>query len=486
MPQIKPKKLSDEEIKKTKKYSILDGSSYNVMYGFGEQYVTAYALKIGASSPEIGILSSVPAFLGSIFQIMGAKLTETYQDRKKIVLIFVFLQAMMYLPLFIIPLLTKNMLILTLIFSLYLIFANMAGPAWNSWIGDVVSENERAQYFSKRNKIAITVLFLSVLFAGIILNYFSDMNIWIGFGILFTIAFFGRLASWYFLSRQYEPGYVVKKDDIFSFKDFLKRVPETNFGNFVIFRSLMAFAIMIASPFFAVYMLRDLNFNYIQYTTIILTPMTIKVLTMTYWGEYADKFGTKKIMFISAFLIGLIPLEWLIFGYFYANTPYIFYLIILAESLSGFAWAGFELTTFDYMLETAKPGKRTRAFAYFNVLFGFAVLVGGLLGAYLTYEIPDISYHGIFIPAMLMIFFISAIMRCSVAIYFVNKMHEVRIDSPTSERQIFFDLIVAKPLNTALAHTTYSINMAEKDIDTIKNSAQDTLDMITKPIQPMI
>jgi len=486
MKNINPEKLSKEETEKTKKASIVEGSAYNVMYGFGEQYVTPYAIKLGATDSQIGILSSVPTFIGSLFQILGAKLTEKYQDRKSICLIFALLQALMLLPLFVVPLFTRSMLLLTIIFSLYLIFANIGGPPWNSWIGDVILEDDREKYFAKRNKISIAVLFISVLIAGIILNYFSDVDIWIGFGILFVVAFTGRVVSWYSLAKQYEPRFVFKSESYFSFRDFIKKMPETNFGNFVIFRSIMAFTIMIASPFFAVYMLKDLNFTYIQYTAIILVPMIIKILTATFWGKYSEKLGNKRIMFISAFMIAFIPLGWFAAGYFFESSKYIFLILMAVECINGLGWGGFDLTTFNYMLETSGPQKRARAFAYFNVIFGLFVLLGGLLGAYLINIIPNILVGGIMISAILTVFFISAIARGIIPFIFIKKMREVRVNKPLSERKIFFDIFVGKPLHAAISHTEYTLDVAEKNIESMRQNTKDTLEILAKPIEPII
>jgi len=486
MKDIKPKKLDHMQAEQTKKASILDGSAYNVMYGFGEQYVTPFAISLGASDSEIGILSSIPAFIGSLSQVLGAKFTENFQDRKKIVLWAVFLQAITIVPLFIVPFLTKNILALTVLFSLYLIFANIGGPAWNSWIGAVIPDDERTRYFAKRNKISIAALLISVLIAGIILNYFSNASIWTGFAILFCISFLGRMTSWYFQTRQYEPKFVFDKKDYFSFTDFLKRMSKTNFGNFVIFRSLMAFAIMIASPFFAVYMLRYLDFSYIQYTIIILVPMVIKILTMTYWGKYAQRFGNKRIMFVSAFLIALIPFWWFIAGFFLGHSIIVFYFLIFTESLNGFAWAGFDLTTFNYMLETSSPQKRARAFAYFNVIFGTFVMLGGILGAILVGVMHDLMIGSMIISAMLLVFLISTIARGIVALTFVKKMDEIRINTHVGEGKLFFDLVVAKPMHSALAHTAYTLNAAEENIERIEQKTKKTLQYISSPAKPII
>ena len=47
--------------------------------GCGEQYITPYAIRLGATTSEIGILATVPAFIGSIFQLVGAKIVDKYK-----------------------------------------------------------------------------------------------------------------------------------------------------------------------------------------------------------------------------------------------------------------------------------------------------------------------------------------------------------------------------------------------------------------------
>lgn len=473
----KPATFYRSDIEKTKKYSIKDGSAWSVMYGFGEQYVVPFALRIGATTSQIGILNSVPAFIGALFQLLGAKLTDKYQNRKKIVSFFVFLQALLMLPLFALPFLTKDMIVMTVLFTLYQIFANIVGPAWSSWISDVVTEKERAMYFSKRNKYVIITMLFSVMIAGSILHYFENINIWIGFGILFTISFLGRLVSWYYLTKQIEPRYVYNPENNFSFKEFLREMPKTNFGNFVIFRSLMAFAAMIAGPFFTVYLLKDLGFNYLQYTLLVLIPMGFKAWTMTYWGRYSRRFGTRNILIISGLWIATIPIWWFIIGYFYQGMN-AFYLLIPIEAMNGFAWAGFELTTFNYILETVSPEKRARGFAYFNMIFGIAILAGGLLGALLADSIPGF----LSLSTLLIVFIISAVARLIVILFFAQRIKEVKVSRRINENKLFFELIIAKPINNALNYTATSFLNTERDVKNFVDKTADVLGDFARPV----
>lgn len=489
MIQKKPSQLTPEQVNKTKKASLVDGAGYSIMYGFGEQYVPPFAIRLGATSSEVGMLSSVPSFIASFSQIIGAELTDRYKDRKKITSFSVLLQALSLIPLFILPLLTHNIVLLIIIFSLYLIFGNIAGAAWNSWIGDVVEENERARFFGLRNKINIIVLSVSILIAGFVLNYFTDKNIWLGFFILYLVAFTGRMISFFFLQKHYEPAYFINEKKALNLKDFIRSAPGTNFGNFMLFRSLFSVAIMIAAPFFAVYMLKNLDFTYMQYTTIVLVPMIVKFFTIQYWARHSEKFGTRNIMYISIFLICLVPLAWFLSGLFFEGKPDIFFFIIISEAISGFGWGGFELTSFNYMLETVKPEKRAKSFAYFNAFWGVGILAGGLLGSFLSKTIPD-SWIIQGVNVILFLFLLSFIGRLLVALLFVSKIKEVKVNKSINQRELFFELAVIKPIDIVFNKTNNLLASVEKeldrDIDYIKLPLEKTFKLVFEPIEDFI
>lgn len=465
--------ITQEQKEKTKKYSILDGSFYTVMAGFGEQFVAPFAIRLNATNSEIGILSSLPIFIASLFQILSAKITDTIKKRKLIILIGVFLQALTWLPMFIVPFLTENILLLTIIFSLYVLFGNFVNPAWNSLMGDIINENERGIYFGKRNKIIGIISFFSILSAGLLLNYTTNFNVWFGFFILFSIAMIARLLSWYSLTKHIEPKYIVEKKDSFSFTDFVKRLPYTNFGKFVIFRSLIAFSIMIAAPFFVVYMLKHLHFSYAQYTIIILTPLVVRFFTSTYWGKYSDKYGNKRIMTVSALLLFLIPILWLIAAVFNGN----FFLIMLAEAVAGFGWAGFELSTSNFVFDSVTPKKRARCTAYFNVIFGTLVFLGGLLGGYLS------THISIGVYSLMILFLLSAILRLLVQLIFLPLIKEERINIMMDERKLFIEMVAIRPTRHLYFETLEGIIKVEEEL---KKLGKNSFKFVVKEIDEVI
>lgn len=456
--------LEKKSVERTKKYSVYEGSAASLMLGFGEQYVVPFALRLGASSSQIGFLSAVPAFIGSLFQLLSARLAGSFNSRKRVVMLFVLFQALSFIPLFVLPFLTKSFWVLAFCFSLYLIFGNLAGPAWSSWLGDVIPVSERGKYFSYRNRVSIFFLFVSVLLSGFILTYFTN-NIWLGFGVLFFFAFLGRLVSFFLFFKHSEPKYLPDiYDNDYKFMSFLFNLRKDVFGKFVFFRSFLSFAVMLASPFFAVLMLTVFNFSYVQFSVVLLTPMLIKVITMSYWGSLSNVFGNRNLLRVSSILIALIPFSWLFVSLFFKGDL-LFFLIILTELFSGFAWAGMELSTFNYMLDASNPRRRIKLFAFFNVCSNFLIMLGGLIGGFLVFVFSS-SFSAV--NALLVVILISGFARLIVALFLMPSVSDIGNHEKIHGKRLFLDILVHRPLGFAVSTAVSSMAIIENSLSVFK------------------
>jgi MFS family permease len=231
----------------------------------------------------------------------------------------------------------------------------------------------------------------------------------------------------------YEPEFKVSKEYYFSFFDFIKRLKESNFAKFVIFVACLNFSVNLASPFFAVLMLRDLKFNYITYTIIILSATIVSLLTIDRWGIHADRIGNIKIIRLTSLSIGFIPILWII-----CRNP--FYLIF-AQIFSGFFWSGFNLCASNFILDAVSKEKRTRCISYFNVINGTALCLGALMGGYLATHLPSLFGYRI-----LSLFLISGILRLVTVLFFSAKIKEVRKVEEIKSRDLFYSMIGIKPI----------------------------------------
>ncbi len=418
----KPKAFFEEKLKeKARKISIQEGSFTSVQSGLGDYYITPFAVAVNSSNFQIGLLSSISTLLGPLSQLFGSKKIEKF-SRKKIVRFSILIQALMWIPLIILCYLYyKNIiagiipLLLIVFFSFYVFFGNFASPAWFSWMGDIVDDNHRGRYFSKRNIITGIIVLASSLLGAFVLDFFKNNNLtMLGFGIFFFIAMISRLISRRIFQKQYEPHLKLSKNYYFSFWDFLEKGRATNFGKFTIYRALIALSVMIAGPFFAVYMLKTLNFNYLVFMLVTVSETAFALILMPFWGKFSDKFGNYKLLYFTGILISIFPLLWL-----FSDSP--IYLIFIPQLIGGIAWAGFNLATGNFIYDLVSPEKRGIAVSYFNLLLGIGGFVGGIIGALLVKYI-SVSFMNLF----LFIFLISGIARILINLIMLPQIKEIR------------------------------------------------------------
>lgn len=423
-----------EKIKKSLRFSFLDGVFASCMVGMTTDYVTPYALALKATASQIGILSALPNLASSLVQLKSADLAEKLKSRRRVINIFVLLQALMGLPIILIPYIFKEQPVAFLIIfiTLFTMFNAFALPSWASLMSEYIPYKMRGKYFGWRNKALGVVTIISAFVAGIILHYFKN-NILRGFLIIFSVAALSRFISWCFLTRMYEPKFRVEQGSYFSFIDFIKRIRESNFARFVIFVAGLNFCVNLAAPFFSVFMLRDLKFSYLTYT-IAVTAVTIShIFTIDRWGRHADKVGNVKVLKFTCLFIASLPFWWIV------NQHPLY--IIFVQALAGFAWAGFNLCATNFIYDAVTPSKRVRCIAYFSLFTGLALCSGALLGGFLANNLPRVFGY-----RLLALFFISGILRFAAVFLLSGKIKEVRSTEKITSRDLFYSVIGIKPI----------------------------------------
>ncbi len=426
MNSKKDKKLKEE----TKKLSVKDGIGYSIMDGAGLRYITPYALSIGANNAQIGLLTSVPSLLGNLSQLFTPKAIEK-TSRKKIIMTGVFLQAIMWIPIIILGyfFFYKNIpadfsaTLMIVFFTLLTLFGSFISPAWNSMMKDVVGK-ETGKYFGNRNKVLGVTTLVVMLICGFILNYFKrlDLLFW-GFVIIFGIAIVARLVSWSLLKKHYDPKFKFKDKDYFNFKQFIKRIPKSNFGKFAVFSSLIMFGTYLASPFFSVYLLKDLHLDYATWILITISNPLSTLIFMPMWGKFADRFGNLKVLKFTGALISLIPVAYFFTMFIPLENkilliPYLFAI----EFFSGFIWAGLNLSLVNFIYDAVSRQKLALCIAYYNIFNGFGVFIGATLGGIISSA--GFSFFGI--SSILFVFLLSALARLIVYAFMIPKIKEVR------------------------------------------------------------
>lgn len=416
---------SKQEVSRSLRHSVRDGVAYSVMAGAGETYFAAFALFLKATTAQVGLLSTLPPLLGSLAQLVSAWLGQTIKRRRTIILAGTSLQAVSWLPLLLLPMMfpEQGVTILIVCVTVYYALGNLVSPQWSSLMGDLVHEQQRGRYFARRNRLMSVTNFIALVGAGIVLHYFQSWDrTAYGYAVIFFVAITARLVSVYFLARMVDPPGHVAVLELPRGRDWWRRVRRSNFLRFAAFFALMNLAVGIASPYFAVYMLRDLQLSYMDFMAITATSVLAQFLTLAGWGRISDAFGNRLILRLTGCVVPLLPVAWVVSENFW--------YLIGVQIVAGFFWAGFSLSAGNFLYDLVPAGKRVTYLAIHNVLAAVGVFLGASLGALLAAFIePAVAADGGIFGwdhALYYVFLLSTLARIAVVAVFLPRIREVR------------------------------------------------------------
>ena len=415
----------DPQTEKSLRHSLKDATAFAVMIGIGETYLSAFALFLRASMPQIGLLASLPPLLASLVQLFSAWLGRRTGHRKVIVLTGATVQALAWLPLISLPILFHDHAVPILIACvvLYQCGAHLSTPQWGSLMGDIVPVRRRGRFFARRTRIVSLVTFISLIAGGLALQYSTGRESTLqGFVFLFAVAMVARLVSVYHLSKMHDPPRHTAVEEVPIDRGWWHRLRQSNFVRFSIFFALIQFSVAIASPFFTVYMLRDLQFSYFQFMTNTGVAIFAQFLTLNQWGRIGDVFGNRRILAATGIMIPLLPFLWAMS----AN----FWYLLGVQAISGFVWAGFTLSASNFLYDLVSSDKRATYLAIHNVLASLGIFAGAVLGGYLGTTLPNhveiLGRTYSWLSPLLGVFVISAVARAATVIVLLPKIREVR------------------------------------------------------------
>jgi MFS family permease len=426
-PHDVPSKLSEEQVNKSLRNSLFDGSAYSVMLGLTQNYITPYALTMKATTQQIGLLTSVPNFTMAAAQFVAPALSERLGSRKGFILPMVLMHALMWLPILLIPYLFQTQQVWWLIafVTLSTAFDAASNPAWGSMMADLVPSQMRGRFFGLRNRITAFVSMAFSYAAGGILHLLTG-NADLAFTIIFIGAIASRLVSFYFLSKMYEPlSPVTDRRGHDSVLKIARGLFSTNIGMFIMLCALMNFSATVAGPFFSPYMLIDLRMNYIVYTALNSVAGLATVGFMTWWGKRIDRAGSIKVLKITSLFVPFVPIGWALYGG-------LWWLAVM-QIFSGFAWAGFQLASGVFIFDATPAQNRTRYIALYNCLMYLGVSLGSLTGGVVAPHLPPVM--GSYFPT---IFIVSGVARLAVALFFLRRIREVRKVPQIEARELLF------------------------------------------------
>ena len=251
-----------------RRYGLRDGACQAVTQGSGEQYLSAFALLLHASPFQLSILSALPQLIGTVAQLVSVKLLQWFPNRKALISAGTIGQAFAWIPIVLLPLLLPQWGPWLVVggAAAYFACAHFTTPAWNSLIADWLGQHERGAYFARRAQIVAILSFFALCGAGWVLSLWQDSTVaWWGFVLIFALAGSARILSAAALSPVQDVHQTAQQEAQQGFRGFLRESMTKDFRRFLLFSCLMHASVLIAGPFFVLYILQDLHLSYFGY-----------------------------------------------------------------------------------------------------------------------------------------------------------------------------------------------------------------------------
>ena len=355
-------------------------------------FLSAFALLIGASNLHIGILTAIP-FVSQALQIVAVVVIERLQMRKAVVVAMYLVAYSTWIPVALIPLILDVPHVGAV--TLLLVFVAIRGVAtsfvvtgWNSWLRDIIPVGSTGSFFGGRLRRATIASIITGLGAAIFVDWWKGFsgaeNDVFGYSIAFL---FGSVILGYtgvgFMSRIPEPRMVSTSSRSIGgmVKNLVDPFTDSDFRKLINFLFVFYFVTNLAVPFFAVYMLKRLELPLSLVVGLGVLSQVSSVIFYRVWGNWADRFGSKVILSISASLYFLV-----IIGWTFTTLPDrhggTIPILVFMHLLLGVALAGVNIGVTSLRMKMAPANQSTSYMAAaslaLNIGAGTAPLIGGL------------------------------------------------------------------------------------------------------------
>ena len=121
----------------------------------------------------------------------------------------------------------------------------------------------------------------------------------------------------------------------------------------------------------------------------------------------------------------------------WVSSSNIYCLFIIPGLIGGTAWRAFLLVSKNFIYDNIKIEERAKTVSYYNLFIGISTFIGGIIGSILIKII-----HTEWIKPIIFIFFIGALLRIIIAIFWIPKIQESRKNLKFINKTKFQNLLI--------------------------------------------
>jgi len=370
-----------------------DGFSFSVMVGIAETYLPAFVLARGLGDLTAAMVATVPVLLGSLLQLFAPFLLQRLKSYRRFVVTTATMQACSMLVLmgmsFMEHVPAWSIFIPA---TLYWAAGLATGPAWNTWVEQLVPQRIRSGFFAGRSRMCHIGVLLGLISGGLLLRWSVAANSTVTvFSVLFGVGALGRFISAAMLARQTEVIHErapttsnrapadVAADRGAAREKFLAvlrtiRHPGSA-GRLVLFLMAVQTAVHVSGPYFNPFMLKVLQLSWVDYMGLLSLGFIGKMLSLPWAGRFANRWGADRLLWVGS--AGIVPISAL--WYFSQNV----WFLACVQVLSGLVWGCYELGMLLQFFRQIPAERRVAVLTVYNLGNSAAMVAGTFIGAFI-------------------------------------------------------------------------------------------------------
>ncbi|MBC7783542.1 MAG: MFS transporter [Burkholderiales bacterium] len=366
--------------------------------------LTMFAKTLGLSNFEFGLLAAMP-FMAALLSLPASVLIDRTGHRKGIFMVALYLNRLLWIPIALVPMWIvlyggenhAPWAIFAFLAFFFLMHAGqcVGGPAWISWMADVIPDRVRGRYFARRRQLGIFTGIPAALLAGWALDRYcghgqSERTILITCSVIFIVAAaVGLVDVFLFHFVPHRPVMKAKQPVI---QMLLHPLKNRRFVWFSACTAILWFAVAGQGQFVSKFLIDHLKISSTQVQMIVLVvPLLTQLVVLPIWGRAIDRYGKKPAMMTG--MLGIVPVG---AGWCLMNSGHVWPGYLLASCGAAF-WTGVEVANFNMVLELsgtdADGNHGGTAYVAINlVIVNIAGMAGGIFYGSIAEALTDFQW----------------------------------------------------------------------------------------------
>ena len=349
--------------------------------GAAASFNAAFAIRLGATDTQVGLLTSLPALLAVLVLIPAGRFLNTRRNQKAWLLGSLALYRSGFLVVAIIPWLKFAGINQGALLVFWLVFLSLPVHFFNvgfiPLLSDVIPPSQRANVFTARNVIYNAALSVCVYFYG---QWLNRIEFPINYQLMYVVSYFVALLSLYYLVKIHIPEKPVHihvqerkqslaasfwtiRKDLAEYPDFRKIVSNTMFHSI---------GLWMASPLYMLYYVRDLQADDAWIGLLGAVSSLATIGGFLIWRNRMQRLGELRTLKYTIVLGGLFPF---LVGLTNSLTP-----ILIWVAINGLVAGGISLSHLNTLLRVIPEKDRPGYTAFYMTVMNIGAVISPMIG----------------------------------------------------------------------------------------------------------